>query len=270
MSAWGASSRQPARTVLDAQWKAATTWPGRTIDFQVKAKSWFVVSGTDETGAEFYQKFLVNGYNAAACSLTYPQTRTREFAPWIEAIENGFRFVSHRAEPPVTLPRFAFGTPNPRSSDSLPRLSFEASGTRSDRFATPGFSSQFPPESIRPGTVTPPASGSFIPARWTENPTRDFTQPPEATESNPAPTQSAPSRDPGTETSENTGRAAPENQPKSTPSDGKDLPVAEKVPGKAGFVYSPYTSAQSLVDVIDLPSGTKARCPYTRKIFRVP
>jgi hypothetical protein len=52
-------------------------------------------------------------------------------------------------------------------------------------------------------------------------------------------------------------------------SSSEDLPYATPVPGKDGFVYSPYYSA-GYVDVSGMPSGSKARCPYTKKIFRVP
>jgi hypothetical protein len=59
-----------------------------------------------------------------------------------------------------------------------------------------------------------------------------------------------------------------EPKPKSKPA-SEDLPYATPVPGKDGFVYSPYYSA-GYVDVSGMPSGSKARCPYTKKIFRVP
>jgi len=49
----------------------------------------------------------------------------------------------------------------------------------------------------------------------------------------------------------------------------EDLPFGELVPGKTGFVYSPW-SKKELVDVSGIPTGTKVRCPYTSKTFRVP
>ena len=50
----------------------------------------------------------------------------------------------------------------------------------------------------------------------------------------------------------------------------EDLPVGQPVVGKKGFVYSPYASDKGQVDVQDIPSGTKVKCPYTGKTFRVP
>ena len=49
----------------------------------------------------------------------------------------------------------------------------------------------------------------------------------------------------------------------------EDLPFGELVPARTGFVYSPW-SKKGLVDVSGIPTGTKVRCPYTSKTFRVP
>ncbi|RYD38442.1 MAG: hypothetical protein EOP86_00785 [Verrucomicrobiaceae bacterium] len=49
----------------------------------------------------------------------------------------------------------------------------------------------------------------------------------------------------------------------------EDLPFGQPVLGRAGFVYSPH-ARDSLVNVADIPSGTRVECPYTKKHFRVP
>ncbi|MDB6135378.1 MAG: hypothetical protein JWM59_3621 [Verrucomicrobiales bacterium] len=49
----------------------------------------------------------------------------------------------------------------------------------------------------------------------------------------------------------------------------EDLPFGQPVLGRAGLVYSPH-ARDSLVNVADIPSGTRVKCPYTRKHFRVP
>ncbi len=49
----------------------------------------------------------------------------------------------------------------------------------------------------------------------------------------------------------------------------EDLPFGELVPARTGFVYSPW-SKKGLVDVSGIPTGTKVKCPYTGKTFRVP
>ncbi|MBX7212167.1 MAG: hypothetical protein K1X78_27920 [Verrucomicrobiaceae bacterium] len=60
-----------------------------------------------------------------------------------------------------------------------------------------------------------------------------------------------------------------ETAPAPAPS-APELPYGKPVPGKKGFVYSPYDQSAGFVDVRDIGPGTKVRCPYTGKIFRVP
>ncbi len=47
-------------------------------------------------------------------------------------------------------------------------------------------------------------------------------------------------------------------------------PVAKPVPGKPGFVYSPFESNGTMIDVTGYSSGTKVKDPGTNKIFIVP
>lgn len=54
------------------------------------------------------------------------------------------------------------------------------------------------------------------------------------------------------------------------PAASAELPYGVPVPGKKGFIYSPYDKSAGFVDVQGIAPGTKVRCPYTGKIFRVP
>ena len=65
--------------------------------------------------------------------------------------------------------------------------------------------------------------------------------------------------------------ATPESKPKPK-AEKKDYPFANSVPGKEGFVFSPYNN--KVVDVRDIPSGTLVQDPTypqsEKKYFRVP
>jgi hypothetical protein len=50
----------------------------------------------------------------------------------------------------------------------------------------------------------------------------------------------------------------------------RDLPYGIPVPNKPGFVTSPYSPKQGLVDVRGFPSGTEVKDPYSGKVFLTP
>jgi len=50
----------------------------------------------------------------------------------------------------------------------------------------------------------------------------------------------------------------------------RDLPYGTPVPGKKGFVTSPFAPASGYIDARDFPPGTKVKDPYSGKIFLTP
>ena len=88
-------------------------------------------------------------------------------------------------------------------------------------------------------------------------------------------------------TAETTSRAKPSPSPKSSPatvtekskpssspsrnaSGQTQFPTAKPVPGKPGYVFSPYDPSGGYVDVTGYTSGQKVKDPYSGKIFLVP
>ena len=106
-------------------------------------------------------------------------------------------------------------------------------------------------------------------------------------ETAPPPPQPTPARSPRTITSTTTTASSPPQQNETHPStsatsqasatprssstnSATQFPVAKPVPGKPGYVFSPYDPNGGYVDVSGYPAGSKVKDPYSQKIFLVP
>lgn len=84
-----------------------------------------------------------------------------------------------------------------------------------------------------------------------------------------APSTNAADSTPPTPTTD-TAQTTPTPPASSTPKPSTSYPMGIVIPGKKGFVKSPYAEYAEPVDVRGYPPGTAVRCPYTNKIFIVP
>jgi len=85
---------------------------------------------------------------------------------------------------------------------------------------------------------------------------------------NPAPDDQNPDKPP-----ENKPPASDTKPPPPVPEPPKtvgEIPYAKPVPGKPGFVFSPYDQYKGYIDVRGFPPGTEVKDPYSGKSFLVP
>ena len=68
-----------------------------------------------------------------------------------------------------------------------------------------------------------------------------------------------------------TAQTKPKPSPSPRASSTKlEFPIAKSVPGKPGYVFSPFDTSGRYVDVSGYPSGSKVKDPWSDKIFIVP
>lgn len=100
--------------------------------------------------------------------------------------------------------------------------------------------------------------------------TPDIKRDPNDTTVDVTPPESKDKKDPDTAT-DDTSDSPPRDTADAKPAAPReDLPIGQPVVGKKGYVYSPYAPDKGQVDVDGIPAGTKVKCPYTDKVFRVP
>jgi hypothetical protein len=83
------------------------------------------------------------------------------------------------------------------------------------------------------------------------------------------PSPTGPSREPQNTTAEKS-KSSPSPGPRSVANPPAQYPTAKPVPGKPGYVFSPYDPSGGYVDVNGYAPGSKVKDPYSGKIFFVP
>ena len=83
-------------------------------------------------------------------------------------------------------------------------------------------------------------------------------------------TQPRPSASPRSSPATVTERSRPSPSPSRSVTSQVQYPTAKPVPGKPGYVFSPFDQSGGYVDVTGYSPGQKVKDPYSGKIFLVP
>jgi len=105
-------------------------------------------------------------------------------------------------------------------------------------------------------------------------PGRTVTPAPANTQSRTTTTQTGPRTNPSPSPKSSratiTEKSKPSPSPSRNASPQSQIPTAKPVPGKPGYVFSPFDPSGGYVDVTGYSSGQKVKDPYSGKIFLVP
>jgi hypothetical protein len=109
-------------------------------------------------------------------------------------------------------------------------------------------------------TVTTPGRTVTVPPSSSETQRRNVTRQ----------DQSRPSASPRSSPATVTERSKPSPSPSRNVTGESQYPTAKPVPGKPGYVFSPFDPSGGYVDVTGYSPGQKVKDPYSGKIFLVP
>jgi len=63
---------------------------GDAVSYKRKGDTWFVVSGVNKAGLEFYSKAYANSSAVTLLRITYPHSQNNIYDPWVTLIEKNF------------------------------------------------------------------------------------------------------------------------------------------------------------------------------------
>lgn len=255
---WGESLTGSTQSALDSAWFEATNQKARRIGYQRRNRSGFILSGENRDGTAFHEQVVAGNRALAGMTVVYPLAMSAGMAPLVQEMARGFgwparedRWDESGFPPPPPNRGFFSGIRNYFSgADGPPSPTWQ--DRDDDPLTGPQSRPGFPPPDSRslPDSQLPPSNRSNNQVDLTPPPPPRAPEPPARTDS------ASPSR--GNSTAD---RPAPAKR--------EDLPFGIPIPGKKGYVYSPFSDKQQ-VDVSGIPTGTKVKCPYTSKVFRVP
>jgi hypothetical protein len=75
---------------LDGFWSKELSERGDTVQYQLKKDNYYVISGVNTNGYEFYHKVFFFSRRWVEFEITYPHARNKIYDPWVERIAREF------------------------------------------------------------------------------------------------------------------------------------------------------------------------------------
>jgi hypothetical protein len=184
------------------------------------------------------------------------------------------RNVAVAAPPPPVVTRQQTATPASAPAPALAEAPKRAPAAPQSAAVTPPAPKPPPATAAapKPAPAAPQTAATTPPPSPKPAPSAAATPAPKPA---PAPDRTAPAVTKTTPALDKTAPSASASQPKPTPPPASaaapaPLPYGVPIPGRPGFVNSPFAERHQLVDVTGLKVGTEVKCPYSGKSFRVP
>lgn len=190
----------------------------------------------------------------------------------VRGMSAGSKVVCPYTQRPFLVPAASVGTASPTSAPLIAQ--------RQTPTVTPSVRPQLSQPPAPRSSAPPVASTPAKPSPAAPSIAKIEPQPQPKVTPTPAPKVAATKPSPAPATTPTPAPAAPTAAPKQLPAPSvavkpkeqpaAKLPYGSPIPGRPGFVNSPYAEKHQLVDVTGLSIGTDVKCPYTGKLFRVP
>jgi hypothetical protein len=90
LSAQGSHIHEDIGETLDGFWRHELSERGETVTYKLKKDNYYVISGVNSNGYEFYHKVFFFTGRWIEFEITYPHAKNDIYDPWVERIARDF------------------------------------------------------------------------------------------------------------------------------------------------------------------------------------
>jgi hypothetical protein len=90
LSAQGSHIHQDTGETLDGFWRRELSERGETVTYKLNKDNYYVISGVNSNGYEFYHKVFFFTGRWIEFEITYPHAKNNIYDPWVDRIARSF------------------------------------------------------------------------------------------------------------------------------------------------------------------------------------